>query len=176
MPLPPPTERVEFRRWQPEDTSLAASLWCDPQVMRFLGGPYTEEEVTARLEREIANDATHGVQYWPLFARRDGEFAGCCGLKPHEPAQRFFEIGFHLRPKFWGAGLATEAARTVIEYAFEELSAVALFAGHHPENHASAAMLANLQFVRIGTHFFARTALEHPWYRRWRPGTAATAV
>lgn len=160
--VPPPTARLEFRRWTLADAELASSIWSDPEVMRFLGGPYTAEEVTARLEREVANDAAHGIQYWPLFTRDAGELAGCCGLKPIEGPR--FEIGFHLRPPYWGAGYGFEAARAVIAYAFGPLGMDALYAGRHPENDASARLLTKLGFTCIGTHYFARTALDHPWY------------
>ena len=161
MTTPPPTARLEFRRWTADDFALAESLWGDPAVMRFLGGPYSREEVEARLEREAANEAAHGIQYWPLFSRETGEFAGCCGLKPFEPQR--LEIGFHLRPQFWGAGVATEASRAVIAYAFDELHAIALYAGHHPENDSSRRLLTKLGFTCLGTHYFARTGLQHPW-------------
>jgi ribosomal-protein-alanine N-acetyltransferase len=162
---PPPTPRLEFGRWTSSDVALAASLWADPEVMRFIGGPYTDEEVAARIEKEVASETARGIQYWPLFARESGEFVGCCGLKPHDPDPREYEIGFQLRPPFWGRGYAAEAARAVIAHTFGTLQATALFAGHHPENTASAALLAKLGFECIGTHFFARTGLDHPWHR-----------
>jgi [ribosomal protein S5]-alanine N-acetyltransferase len=163
-PPPPPTARLEFARWTVGDLDLAATMWCDAEVMRFIGGPYSAEELAARIEREVENDARYGIQYWPLFTRDGREFAGCCGLKPHDPERRTYEIGFQLRPAFWGAGYASEAARAVMAFAFARLEAVALFAGHHPENAKSGALLRKLGFTCIGTHFFARTGLDHPWY------------
>lgn len=163
---PPPTARIEFRRWQLTDTALATSLWGDPEVMRFLGGPYSADEVAARLALEGSNDAAHGIQYWPIFV--EGDFAGCCGLKPYQPEQHFLEIGFHLRPPYWRGGYGTEAARAVMAHAYETLGAAALFAGHHPENERSRLVLTRLGFTQIGTHFFARTGLQHPWWRRDR--------
>src|SRR5215212_5055158 len=166
---PPPTQRLEFRRWTRSDVDLAASIWCDPQVMHFLGGPYTPEELDARIERELAHDLEYGIQYWPLFTSDGGELAGCCGLKPHDVARRIYEIGFQFRPAFWGAGYASEAARAVIAYAFGELYAAALVAGHHPENAASRTLLTKLGFTQNGTHHFARTGLEHPWWELHAP-------
>ena len=160
---PPPTARVEFRRWSTADAELAASLWGDPRVMRFLGGPYSHDEVVARLAQEEANAAAYGIQYWPVFV--DDVFAGCCGLKPLEPEHRHLEIGFHFRPEFWGGGYASESARAVIAYAFDVLGAAALFAGHHPNNDTSRVLLERLGFRCIGTHHFARTGLDHPWYK-----------
>jgi ribosomal-protein-alanine N-acetyltransferase len=169
---PPPTARLEFRTWAASDVELASSLWADPRVMRFLGGPYSHDEVVARLAREVENDASNAVQYWPVFV--EGEFAGCCGLKPHEPELGHFEIGFHFLPERWGGGYASEAARAVVEYAFGPLGFEALFAGHHPENDTSRRLLTRLGFTQIGTHFFARTALQHPWYRLDRPPNRGT--
>ena len=162
---PPPTARLEFRLWRAADVDLAAKLWCDPRVMRFIGGPYSDEEVRNRVAREVANDAAYGIQYWPVFV--DGTFAGACGLKPHEtePGHHFREIGFQFLPEFWGAGYASEAARAVIAYARDVLGAQTLWAGHHPENEVSRALLMRLGFTQAGTHFFARTGLQHPWWR-----------
>jgi len=167
--IPPPTTRLEFRVWTRDDLALAESLWCDPEVMRFIGGPYSPEELAARIEREIGNEASHGIQYWPLFTRDGGTFAGACGLKPNGAELDQFEIGFQLRPAFWRAGYGIEAAQAVMAYAFDELHATALFAGRHPENERSHALLVKLGFEQIGTHFFARTGLDHPWYRHPRP-------
>lgn len=160
---PPPTARLEFRVWRASDVALAAKLWGDPRVMRFIGGPYSDEEVRDRVAREVANDAAHGIQYWPVFV--DGTFAGACGLKSHPDGPPIYETGFQFLPGFWGAGYASEAARAVIAYARDALGARTLWAGHHPENDSSRALLTRLGFTQAGTHFFARTGLQHPWWR-----------
>jgi ribosomal-protein-alanine N-acetyltransferase len=160
MRTPSSTQRLSFGIWQLADVERAAQLWQNAEVMQFLGGPYTHDEVVARLEREVANSAALGMQYWPVFA--EGTFAGVCGLKPHDDV---IEIGFHFLPRFWGSGYASEASRAVLAYAFEELALDAIYAGHHPRNEASRALLTRLGFEQIGTHFFERTALDHPWYR-----------
>src|SRR5579872_1014599 len=67
----------------------------------------------------------------------DGEHVGCCGLRPHDPSRRIYELGVHIRSSWWRRGLAEEAAAAVIRHAFDNLGAAALFAGHNPNNHAS---------------------------------------
>ena len=136
--------------------------------MHYLGG--TREEVVARLEREVANDASLAMQYWPVFV--DGMFAGVCGLKPHDDV---IEIGFHFLPRFWNTGYASEASRAVLAYGFGELGLDAIYAGHHPANDASRALLTRLGFTQIGTHFFERTRLDHPWYRLYSTPRTAPA-
>ena len=154
-----------FRRWVESDLDLAADLWGDADVMRYIGGPYTEEQIARRLQREISNDREFGFQYWPIFLKADGAYVGACGLKPYKPEAREYEIGFHLLPRFWGHGYASEAARAAIQFAFETLRATALYAGHHPDNAASRKLVERLGFHRLGTHYFAPTRLQHPWYR-----------
>jgi RimJ/RimL family protein N-acetyltransferase len=160
---PPRTKRVEFGTWSTTDTELASRLWCDAEVMHFLGGPYSAAEVSARLGREIENQKTYGLQYWPVFI--DGAFAGCCGMKPVPDDDTRFEIGFHFLPAFWGAGYASEASRAVIDYAASHFGLTELFAGHHPDNASSRVLLTRLGFAQISEHFFARTGLQHPWLR-----------
>ena len=125
-------------------------------------GPLTEAKIRARLAAELAHEKDHGVQYWPIFLKSSSEFAGCCGLRPYRPEDAVYELGFHLRPQFWRQGLAEEAARAVVEYAFADLGARALFAGHHPENVGSKRLLEKLGFRNTGLVFYPPTGLDHP--------------
>lgn len=158
------TERLGFRHWSPDDIDLASGLWGDPDVTRFIGGPFSAEQVSARLAREIAAQAEHGIQYWPLFLLSSGEHVGCCGLRPYKP--HIPEIGFHIRKACWGQGYASEAARAVIAYAFESLDAQALFAGHNPANDTSRQLLTKLGFTYTHNEYYAPTGLNHPSYLR----------
>jgi [ribosomal protein S5]-alanine N-acetyltransferase len=153
--------RIGFRLWAPSDLPLARGLWSDPQVTGFIGGPFSEDQVRTRLDAEIATAREHGMQYWPLLAT--GDFVGCCGLHPR-PRPGTLELGFHLRPDFWGRGLAFEAASTVVAYAFERLAARELFAGHHPDNDASRRLLLRLGFSYSHCELYPPTGREHPSY------------
>lgn len=158
------TERLGFRPWRPDDLERAAALWGDPQVTRFIGGPLSPDAAAARLASEMATQATAGIQYWPIFQRADSSHVGCCGLRPYRPAERFHELGVHIRPAFWRRGFALEAARAVIAHAFGPLGARALFAGHNPDNHASRAMLEKLGFRYTHDELYPPTGLLHPSY------------
>lgn len=77
-----------------------------------------------------------------------------------------YELGFHITKVHWGKGLATEAARHVITFAFQELHASWLFAGHNPRNNASRLLLTNkLGFVFTHNEFYEPTGLMHPSYK-----------
>ncbi|HXC47133.1 MAG TPA: GNAT family N-acetyltransferase [Candidatus Sulfotelmatobacter sp.] len=156
--------RLGFRQWSPTDLPLAQALWGDPEVTRFIGGPFSLEKIQERLNTEIALYSMHNVQYWPIFLLESHQHAGCAGLRPYRPENSIFELGVHLLRPYWGRGLAEEAARAVINFAFEHVGAKALFAGHHPANSASQRLILKLGFRRTHEEFYAPTNLNHPSY------------
>jgi [ribosomal protein S5]-alanine N-acetyltransferase len=160
------TTRLGFRAWRPDDVDLAIGLWSDPEVARFIhaSGPPSPAAVEERLAREMASQKEHGLQYWPIFLRDHGAHVGCCGLRPYRPEQGIHELGVHVRPAFWRRGLASEAARAVIDHAFGALGARGLFAGHNPANTASREMLLKLGFVYTHDELYPPTGLQHPSY------------
>jgi RimJ/RimL family protein N-acetyltransferase len=158
------TARLGFRPWENEDLPLANELWGDPEVTRFLGGPFTADWIGTRLKSEIGLQREHNMQYWPMFLLENGAHVGCCGLRPYEPSQHIPEFGFHLRPEYWGQGLAVEAGRAVIEHAFGALGAHALFAGHLPENERSRSALLKLGFKYDGMKVYPPTGVLEPAY------------
>jgi ribosomal-protein-alanine N-acetyltransferase len=161
--------RIGFRCWSRGDLPLARELWADIEVTRFLGGPFSDEEIGERLEREIARMSAHQFQYWPIYLLSSDEHAGCCGLRPYRPEEQIPELGFHLRPRYWGQGLASEAARSVIRYAFENLGAKGLSAGHHPDNTTSKKLLTKLGFRYTHDEFYAPLEMNLPYYLLSRP-------
>ncbi|MGC2283510.1 MAG: GNAT family N-acetyltransferase [Candidatus Acidiferrales bacterium] len=163
------TPLVGFRCWTEQDVPLALALWGDPEVTAFIGGPFTEEMVRARLTKEIVQMQECGVQYWPIFLRDGDQHAGCAGLRPHRPEERIYELGVHLRRNFWRQGLATEAASAVINYAFITLRARALFAGHHPNNQSSRQLLLKLDFTHTHEELYPPTGQMHPSYLLRKP-------
>jgi ribosomal-protein-alanine N-acetyltransferase len=158
------TARLGFGHWTLDDLPLATALWGDPQVTRLVGGPFSQEQVKARLTREIDTRESSGVQYWPMFWLADGQFVGCGGLRPYKPEAQILELGFHLRPAYWGKGLAVEAGQAVINFAFDERHARALFAGHHPANAASRRVLETLGFRFTHEELYPPTRLMHRSY------------
>lgn len=159
------TRRLGFRTWAEADLELALGLWGDAEVTRLIGGPFSVERIRQRLAEEIANQATYGIQYWPVFLLTHGEHMGCCGLRPYPPEPHVYELGFHLRKAYWGQGLAVEAAHAVVGYAFAQLGAASLFAGHHPANATSRRVLIQLGFSYTHDEFYPPTGLMHPSYR-----------
>jgi RimJ/RimL family protein N-acetyltransferase len=165
MRLPAATERLHFRAWRDDDLPFAWALFGDSEVTALVGGPFDDAAVRARLDVELANQRDFAIAYWPLvFSHAGDELVGCCGLKPRDVSRNILELGFYLRPPYWGHGLAVEAGRSVIAHAFDVLAVAALFAGHHPENRGSGRALAKLGFRYTHHELYPPTGLQHPCY------------
>ena len=54
-----------------------------------------------------------------------------------------------IHPDWWGEGYATEAGSALLELAFDRLGLRAVMAACHPENVASARVLAKLGMARL---------------------------
>jgi RimJ/RimL family protein N-acetyltransferase len=64
------TSRLGFRQWSADDLPLALALWGDPEVSRFLGGPFPPRAVERKLATEIEN-----LQWDFISALNIGEWA-----------------------------------------------------------------------------------------------------
>lgn len=160
------TEHLGFGIWTEDDLEIAKELWGDPKVTEFitLKGVMTEEDIKKRLFDEVKRGKEFDVQYWPIFLLETGENVGCCGVRPYDFSKGIYEIGFHIRSKFWKQGFATEAANAVIVHAFQKLGAKKLFAGHNPKNTGSPFVLKKLGFRYTHDEFYEPTGLMHPSY------------
>lgn len=167
------TERLGFSIWSAQDTDLAQQLWGEPDVTRYIcaRGKFSQGEILSRLELEIQSCEQFRVQYWPIFDKLTEDLIGCCGMRPTGPSRNTYEIGFHLRRKYWKMGYGFEAACAVMDYGFTRLHAAKIFAGHHPQNQSSQKLLTRLGFRYIGENYYEPTGLYHPSYEISNPAT-----
>ncbi|GGH15203.1 GNAT family N-acetyltransferase [Silvibacterium dinghuense] len=143
---PQPSARLTFRSWTDQDTTLAEALWCDPEVTYYFGGAMTREQAHNRLHTECDREARLGMQYWPIFMRETGEFAGCAGLRPWSMDASTVEAGVNLMRSAWGLRLGEEALRAVLAYGFDTLRLPRIVAGHGKEHENSRKLLERVGF------------------------------
>ena len=66
--------------------------------------------------------AQNGFCFWKLQRKPDGRLIGLCGLQALPLGCRYeVEIGWWLTPRYWGRGLATEAASAALNAALKKL-------------------------------------------------------
>ena len=104
------TERLQLRPLTSSDVHLLVELNGDVEVMRYITGrPSRMEEVVGELEQALGTR-------WLAFDRATGEFVGWVGAVPTSDGE--YDVGWRLRRAAWGRGLATEAARALIDRLF----------------------------------------------------------
>lgn len=163
MQHPKASARFKFHCWQPNDLAFATKLWGDPKVTALISkNGFSPAMIEARLKLECDSQQQFGVSYWQLLTPA-GDLIGVCGL--HDNGDGTYELGYHLRPKYWHQGIATEASRQVIQFAREQLPAKALIAGHHPDNLASRHVIEKLGFTYIEDVLYPPTGRYSRTYR-----------
>lgn len=109
------TERLSLRPIAPTDVDLLVELDGDPEVMRFITGRSSTRAEVEQMVRE------HRGCRWVAHHAETGEFVGWFGLVPGEDST--YDVGYRLRRRWWGYGLATEGTQALIHAAFVTLGA-----------------------------------------------------
>jgi RimJ/RimL family protein N-acetyltransferase len=84
-----------------------------------------------------------------ITLRESRELMGAIGLTLH-PESRRAEIGYWVGRAFWGNGYATEAAGTLMRWAFAALDLDRIYAAHLTRNPASGRVMEKLGMRREG--------------------------
>jgi [ribosomal protein S5]-alanine N-acetyltransferase len=134
------TERLILRKLTIDDLDALFALYRDPQIRKYFPeGTLTYAETKEELEWII--DVYYGQYGFGLRAtiyKATGAFIGRCGLLPWTIEERQeVEVAYLLDKAYWGQGLATEVARAIVAYGFEQLQLSRLICLPEPENQAS---------------------------------------
>jgi [ribosomal protein S5]-alanine N-acetyltransferase len=140
------TARMRLLPWQPDDWLLLRPIGTDPQVMRYIsdGKPWPEERIREFVGRQIGHFDLLGYCLWKLLRKDTSAMIGFCGLQPLDGAAET-EIGWWLARDSWGQGLATEAARTVLQDGFERAGLARIVAVALVANRASIHVMEKLE-------------------------------
>jgi ribosomal-protein-alanine N-acetyltransferase len=128
-----------------EDVQFLQRLINDPDVWPSLASfePVTESE-----EREwIENNDEDGVT---LLICVGDEPVGNIGLNGINEAWGLAELGYMIAPEAQGNGYATDAARRIVRYGFEDRRLHKIIANAYETNSASQRVLEKLGFQQEG--------------------------
>ncbi len=137
------TERLTLRRAVVGDLANLHEVMRHPLAMRYWSTPPHPDLATtsAWLARLLAQDPATSVEFAVVL---DGRVIGTAG------GGTLPEVGYILHPDHWGKGLAQEAMRAVIAYAFAIHPLDHLMADVDPRNDASIRLLKRLGFELSG--------------------------
>lgn len=136
------TARLKLRPYAEADISELLPLIGTREVAATtlrIAHPYTEQDARAFLE--MAKDP--GKIWLAITRRSDGRQIGGIGLRVDQQHQHA-ELGYWLALPYWAQGYATEAAREMLRYGFEDLQLHRIFASHFKHNPASGHVLKKI--------------------------------
>ena len=121
----------------------------DYQDLPSVDIPHLRRMIEARPRRLIPG--AFGRFEWLVFSVGEPGLIGWVSLRMNDRDAHAGEIGYSIVADRRGRGLATEAARALVQEAFEHVDVTTLRAYCVPENAASRAVLAKIGFQSDGT-------------------------
>jgi len=162
------TERFILRDLEESDTDGIFLLDSDPEVHKFLGNKpiKTKEEALATILKVRDQYVKNGIGRWAIIEKTTNEFVGWTGLKYEEGLRaefNYYDLGYRLRKKFWGQGIATQTALISLGFGFEEMKLDEIGAAADIQH-----VVSNKILKKIGLQFVENFEFEGDlcnWYK-----------
>lgn len=152
--LPIRTERLVLRPWRDADVDATLAYYADPEVARhLLEAPWTREVAVARVAERVGRTGLDTPRRaLALVVEHEGQVVGDVALWVTDETGAKGEVGWVFRPDVAGRGFATEAARALIDHAFDHYGMHRVVAELDARNSASAALCKRLGMRLEATH------------------------
>lgn len=159
------TSRLVLREFVPEDWRAVLAYQSESTYLRYYDWiERTPADVQAFVQQFIdwQREVPRYRYQLAITLPETGELIGNCGLRLEHPGAHEGDIGYELAPAYWGNGLATEAARSMLALGFGELRLHRIWAWCITGNRASARVLEKIGMQREGHH------RDKEWFKgRW---------
>lgn len=145
------TNRLLLTHLLDSDAAKVFSLFSDSRIIEFydLEAFTKEDEARSWIHKHRGRfENGEGIR-WAIRHKEKGLLLGTCGFNALADRQHSGEIGYEISPDYWGDGIATEAVRAIIEWAFTtglKLPLRRIVARTMLNNEASAGLLKKLGF------------------------------
>lgn len=156
------TARLLLRPVSTADLDDFAAMNADPDVMRYIGNgkPQTREQTHLRIYAILDHWEQHGFGLCTIVDGVTRAFIGFCGLQYLDNTSEI-EVGYRLAKPFWGAGLATEAAKASLRQGFDEFGLNRVVAVVQPGNLASQRVVEKIGLRYVKDARFYNTAVKY---------------
>lgn len=137
------TERFVLKLYAEKDKSDFVNLFTDETVMKHVGNGVMTNEQAENLWLKLFEKryAENLKTIWAVFASGDSRFVGYAGIRPRPTKPEQWEVVYVLKQEEWKKGFATEIARRLIEFGFDELNLPEVFATVDDDNFPSIHVL-----------------------------------
>lgn len=122
--------------------ALLGGVWEVASMTGRIPYPYSRVGALQWMSGLAEGEVVFGIEY-------QGQLIGICGYSPSSKGA--VEIGYWLGKSWWGQGLATEAARALMDHAFQQPGVRRITCGHFVDNPASRRVIEKLGFRAAGS-------------------------
>lgn len=153
MPFPTlKSDNLLLRQIIADDIEKVFEGLSHPDVIKYYGVSFhTLAETKTQMDWYAQMMAEDTGRCWAICAADNSVFYGVITLPFWDKVHRRAELGYWLLPNFWKQGIATKAAKLVIDYAFNQLHIHRIKAEVEDDNAGSIATLQKLGFQYEGT-------------------------
>ena len=159
------TERLLLTPLAPTDLDVALEMWTDPEVVEYVCDLMDKDTISKEMSDWIKRGGNGCIGIWCISDRETGEKYGSAILLPmpieeddtdyslvvpDQMPDGDVEIGYFLKRSAWGHGIATEACRRLLQFAFEDTTLNEVVATFDVENVASKKVLIKAGLVDRG--------------------------
>lgn len=147
------TARLTLTPFAQADLPELHALFTDPDVRRYLMDDMVVEETWTAdvVEKSIAMFRDLGYGLWAVRETGALPIIGFCGYWRFEHLKHPLQLMYGLLPAWWGKGLATEAARAMLNYGFDTVGFTQIIAATDPPNQASVRVMERLGMRHLET-------------------------
>lgn len=140
------TSRLILREFKREDYRELFPILANPNVMKFsVSGCLTVTQTQEKIDSYIDSYRQYGFGKWAVILKEDKQLIGYCGIAVEKiDGKQEIELGYRLSDKYWGKGLATEAAKAALQHGLNELKLPYIIAIVEPANIASIKVIEKL--------------------------------
>jgi [ribosomal protein S5]-alanine N-acetyltransferase len=112
------TSRLTLRYITSRDAEALMPILGDAEVMQFsIIGVHSPKQIKQFIEQRLISYLEYGFGLYAIVHKQNQQLIGYCGFFIQSiEQQKEVEVGYRLAQKYWGQGLATEAAKAVVEY------------------------------------------------------------
>lgn len=147
------TERLIIRDHISEDLENHHKLMSDPEIMTYI-----EDIMTTSLEDSqnnlkfsiVESKKPNRTHYFFAIEEKTGDYVGSIGFTIIEKNESGgnAELGYFILKSKWGNGYTSEAAKAVIEFAFQNIGLHKISSGCIAENKASENIMIKLGMTK----------------------------
>lgn len=144
------SKRLRFRKLTNDDALEVFELRSNPETMKFIPRPLATSIEDALKHIKMINDnidANTDIN-WAVTEKINDKCIGIIGFYRTQPENYRTELGYMILPEHHNKGYITEAVKTLLNYAFNELNFHSIEAIIDPYNYASEKVLLKNGFVK----------------------------